>query len=77
MTPADLARFESQRRYATLVAIVVESMATITDEIIDLHDRIIGKLFAIAKINTSNNFNHQVKRSTTKCVLYGLIGKPC
>ena len=27
MTPADLARFESQRRYATLVAIVVESMA--------------------------------------------------
>ena len=74
MTPADLARFESQRRYATLVAIVVESMATITDEIIDLHDRIIGKLFAIAKINTSNNFNHQVKRSTTKCVC-GLIGK--
>lgn len=77
MTPADLARFESQRRYATLVAIVVESMATITDEIIDLHDRIIGKLFAIAKINTSNNFNHQVKRSTTKCVCMGLSGKPC
>lgn len=44
MTPADLAKFESQRRYATLVALAIEGMATVTDEIIDLHDRIIGKL---------------------------------
>jgi hypothetical protein len=36
MTPADLAKFEPQRRYATLVALVVEGMATVTDEIIDL-----------------------------------------
>lgn len=39
MTHADLARFEPQRRYATLVAITVEGMATVTDEIIDLHHR--------------------------------------
>ena len=45
MTPADLAKFEPQRRYATLVALVIEGMATVTDEIIDLHDRILGKLF--------------------------------
>jgi TnpA family transposase len=43
MTPADLAKFEPQRRYATLVAVVVEATATITDEIIDLHDRIVGE----------------------------------
>jgi hypothetical protein len=35
--PADLAKFEPQRRYATLVAQVLEIIATITDEIIDLH----------------------------------------
>ncbi len=38
MTPADLAKFEPQRRYATLVALATEGMATVTDEIIDLHD---------------------------------------
>ena len=43
MTPADLAKFEAQRRYATLVALAIEGMATVTDEIIDLHDRILGK----------------------------------
>ena len=29
MTPADLAKFEPQRRYATLVALVIEGMATV------------------------------------------------
>ena len=43
MTPADLAKFEPQRRYATLVALALEGMATVTDEIIDLHDRIFGQ----------------------------------
>ncbi|EPH33532.1 Mobile element protein [Acinetobacter guillouiae MSP4-18] len=75
MTPADLARFESQRRYATLVAIVVESMATITDEIIDLHDRIIGKLFAIAKNKHQQQFQSSGKAINDKVRLYGLIGK--
>jgi TnpA family transposase len=42
MTAADLMKFEPQRRYATLVALVVEGTATVTDEIIDLHDRIVG-----------------------------------
>jgi hypothetical protein len=49
MSPADLAKFESERRYATLVAVVLEGMATVTDEIIDLHDRILTKLFSTAK----------------------------
>ena len=29
MTPADLAKFEPQRRYATLVALAVEGTATV------------------------------------------------
>ena len=49
MTSADLAKFEPRRRYAPLFAMAVEGMATVTDEIIDLHDRIIGRLLRAAK----------------------------
>ena len=74
MTPQDLSKFESVRRYATLVALVLESTATITDEIIDLHDRIIGRLFNAAKNKHQKRFqqsgkdiNHQC--SPIRCVL--------
>lgn len=49
MTAADLSKFEPTRRYATLFAMAVESMATVTDEIIELHDRIIGRLIRTAQ----------------------------
>ena len=67
MTPADLAKFEPQRRYATLVALAIEGMATVTDEIIDLHDRILGKLFNAAKNNISSSSRHPARRSTPRC----------
>jgi hypothetical protein len=44
MRSAELSKLESERRYATLTALALESMATVTDEIIDLHDRIMGFL---------------------------------
>ena len=75
MTPADLAKFEPQRRYATLVALVVEGMATVTDEIIDLHDRIIGKLFAVAKNKHQQQFQASGKAINDKVRLYGRIGQ--
>lgn len=49
MTSADLAKFEPHRRYATLFAMAVEGMATVTDEVIELHDRIVGRLLRRAK----------------------------
>jgi hypothetical protein len=67
MTPADLAKFEAQRRYATLVALAIEGMATVTDEIIDLHDRILGKLFNAAKNKHQQQFRHPARRSTPRC----------
>jgi TnpA family transposase len=75
MAPADLAKFESQRRYATLVALAIESMATITDEIIDLHDRIIGKLFNMAKNKHQQQFQESGKAINDKVLLYGRIGR--
>lgn len=75
MTPADLAKFESQRRYATLVALAVEGMATVTDEIIDLHDRILGKLFNAAKNKHQQQFQASGKAINAKVRLFGRIGQ--
>ena len=75
MTPADLAKFEPQRRYATLVALAIEGMATVTDEIIDLHERIIGRLFAAAKNKHQQQFQASGKAINDKVRLYGRIGQ--
>ena len=75
MTPADLAKFETQRRYATLVALTIEGVATVTDEIIDLHDRILGKLFNTAKKKHQQQFQASGKAINDKVRLYGRIGQ--
>ncbi len=75
MTPADLAKFEPQRRYATLVALAIEGMATVTDEIIDLHDRILGKLFNAAKNKHQQQFQASGKAINAKVRLFGRIGR--
>lgn len=75
MMPSDLAKFELTRRYATLVALAIDGMATITDEIIDLHDRIIGKLFNIAKHKHKEQFHESGKSINDKVRLYSQIGQ--
>jgi hypothetical protein len=75
MAPADLAKFEPQRRYATLVALAIEGMATVTDEIIDLHDRILGKLFNAAKNKHQQQFQASAKAINAKVRLFGRIGQ--
>ena len=75
MTPADLAKFEVKRRYATMVALAVEGMATVTDEIIDLHDRIMGKLFNTARNKHQQQFQASGKAINDKVRLYGRIGQ--
>jgi TnpA family transposase len=75
MTSADLARLETKRRYATLVALAIESLATVTDEIIDLHDRIMGKMFATAKNKHQKQFHSSGKAINDKIRQFGQIGK--
>ncbi len=75
MTPADLAKFAPQRRYATLVALVIEGMATVIDEIIDLNDRILGKVFNAAKNKHQQQFQASGKAINAKVRLYGRIGQ--
>jgi hypothetical protein len=75
MTPADLARFEPRRRYATLVALALEGRATVTDEIIDLHERILGRLFNAARQRHEQEFQASGKSINEKVRLYGRIGE--
>lgn len=37
--------YETDRRHATLIAILLDTSATLTDEILNLHDRLIGSFF--------------------------------
>lgn len=74
MTPQDLAKFESERRYATLVALALEGTATVTDEVVDLHDRILVKLFSTAKNKHQQQFQKQGKAINDKVRLYAKIG---
>jgi len=75
MIAADLAKFEPERRYATLVALAVEGTATVIDEIIELHDRIMGKLFSVAKRKHQEQFQASGKAINAKLRLYGEIGQ--
>ncbi len=69
MTPAHLGKFSQKRRYATLVALVTEGTATVIDEIIDLHDRIIGKCFNAAKNKHKQQFQASGKAINEKVSL--------
>jgi hypothetical protein len=75
MTAQDLGKFESNRRYATLAALLLETHATITDEIIEMHDRIIGRLFTRAKHNHCEQFQQSGKAIHEKVRLYWRVGK--
>ena len=74
MTASDLAKFEPVRRYATLVAVAIESRATLIDEIIDLNDRIIGAMFNRAKRNHEQEFQQSGREINEKVRLYYRIG---
>ncbi len=53
------------------MALAVEGLATVTDEIIDLHDRIPGKLFNAAKNRHQQQFQASGKAISAKARLYG------
>ena len=75
MTPADLAKFEPTRRLATLVALALEGTATVLDELLDLHDRIIGKVFNAAKNKHQQQFQASGKAINQQVRLFGRVGQ--
>ncbi len=74
MTAQHLDDLEITRRHATLLAIVLEAKATLIDEIVDIHDRIIGTLFSRAKYSHQQEFQRSGKAINDKVRLYWRIG---
>ena len=75
MTAQHLRDLEPARRYATLVAVLLDTRATLIDEIIDLHDRVLGSLFSKAKRHHAERFQQSGKAINDKIRLYSRIGR--
>jgi len=75
MTAQHLRDLEPARRYATLVAVILDTQATLIDEIIDLHDHFVGSLFSKAKRNHADRFQQSGKAINDKVRLYSRIGR--
>jgi len=69
-----LQEYEIERRHATLVAILIDTAATLTDEILNLHDRLIGSFFTRAKNKYSTHFAADGKALNDKVRLYARVG---
>ena len=75
MTAQHLRDLEPDRRYATLVAVMLETKATIIDQIVDLHDRMIGTLFNRSKRAHAEQFQQSARAINEKLRLYWRIGE--
>ena len=75
MTAQHLRDLEPDRRYATLVAVILETKATIIDQIVDLHDRLIGALFNRAKRAHAEQFQQSARAINEKLRLYWRSGE--
>ncbi|MGO9776240.1 MAG: Tn3 family transposase [Terracidiphilus sp.] len=75
MTAQHLRDLEPDRRYATLVATILDTRSTQIDEIIDLHDRFMGTRFSKAKRKHSDRFQESGKAINDKVRLYSRIGR--
>ncbi len=75
MTAQHLRDLEHVRRYATLVAVLLEIRATLIDEIIDLRDRLMGALFSKAKRKHADHFQQSGKEINDNVRMYLRIGR--
>ncbi|HHC4827994.1 TPA: DUF4158 domain-containing protein, partial [Klebsiella michiganensis] len=75
MSSRDLAKFTDVRRYATLVCVIQEAQATLTDEVIELHERILGTLFSRAKRTQAERLQLTGKLIQSKLKQYVTVGQ--
>ncbi|MCL1142447.1 hypothetical protein [Shewanella gaetbuli] len=62
MTPQHLRDFEPLRRHATLTAVVLDTRATLIDELIDMHDRIMASKENVARRKHAEQFQSSGKQ---------------
>lgn len=74
-TPAHLSRLDELRRYAILVAFLIEWSASLVDYAIEMHDKIMGKLFTKSEHQHGEKFQRDGKAINEKVRLYAQVGK--
>jgi TnpA family transposase len=73
-TVQHIANYERHRRQATLVAISVDLITTLTDQAIDVFDRMIGALFRKAEGRQARTFQADARAINDKVCLFARIG---
>ncbi|CAL8476916.1 hypothetical protein [Caballeronia sp. S22] len=66
--------YETDRRHATLIAILLDTSAPLTDEILNRHDRLIGSFFTRANHEYEKRFAAEGEAVNEKVRLYAKIG---
>ena len=74
-TPQHLRRFDPDHRHATLVAYLAERTATLADEALDMHDRLVGEMLGKGEKARDENFRKRGKAINEKVGLYAAVGK--
>ena len=72
--PQFLERFEPLRRYATLVAYLLDMTATLTDTALEMHDHIMGLLFKQGQKKHLAQFEQRGRAINEKVRLYADVG---
>ncbi len=70
-----LRRFDDEQRHAMIVSLLLETRATLTDEILAMHDKIMGTMFARAKRKYQEKYADSAKELNEKIKLYFRIGE--
>jgi len=73
-TVQHVAGYERQRRHATLVAISLDLSANLTDQAVDLFDRLVGAMFRKAEGRHARAFQADARAINEKVRLYARIG---
>ena len=74
MSIQHLRDLEDTRRYATLVALALDTEATLTDQILEQHDRFLGRLFSEARRKHEQRFAEAGKAINDKVRLFSRVG---
>ena len=73
-TVQHVADYERQRRHATLVAISVDLAASLTDQAVDLFDRLVGAMFRKAEGRHARAFQADARAINDKVRLFARVG---
>ena len=75
LTPQNLSTLRAGCRRATLVAYLLGRTASLTDDALEMHDRMVGEAMAGAKKTRDENLKGRGKQVNEKVGLYAGIGK--